>query len=137
MARAFCKRRLSSDCGHAPLLAAGPQALELCSLPRVATRSPQPTPPPTPLTPWPAVVRNNSVMAVGAAAVGATGKASFQLAERTVVAGNRAALWGALAVGGDGTLEVQLASGASVTDNVVGQVGAAAPGALLAANSCC
>lgn len=62
-------------------------------------------------------------MAVGAAAVGATGKASFQLAERTVVAGNRAALWGALAVGGDGSLEIQLASGASVTDNVVGQVG--------------
>lgn len=63
-------------------------------------------------------------MAVGAAAVGATAKASIQLSERTVVAGNNAQLWGALAVGGDGTLETQLAGGANVTGNTLTEVGA-------------
>ena len=62
-------------------------------------------------------------MAVGAAAVGATAKASIQLSERTVVAGNNAQLWGALAVGGDGTLETQLAGGANVTGNTLTEVG--------------
>lgn len=70
-----------------------------------------------------AVIQNNSLMAVGAAAVGATGKASIQLSERTVVAGNNAALWGALVVGGDGTLDTQLAGGANVTGNTLTEVG--------------
>lgn len=61
-------------------------------------------------------------MAVGAAAVGATGKTSIQLSGRTVVAGNNAALWGALAVGGDGTLETELAGGANVTGNTLTEV---------------
>jgi hypothetical protein len=66
-------------------------------------------------------------MAVGAAAVGATGKASIQLSGRTVVAGNSAALWGALAVGGDGTLETQL-EGANVTGNTLTEVGGSCHG---------
>lgn len=59
--------------------------------------------------------------------MGAAGRASIQVAERSVVSGNRIAAFGALGVGGDGELSMQL-SAANVTDNVLADTGLVATG---------
>lgn len=59
--------------------------------------------------------------------MGATGRASLQFAERSVISNNRIAAFGALGVGGDGELSIQLSS-ANVTDNVLADTGLVAVG---------
>lgn len=68
-------------------------------------------------------------MAMGAAAAGATARASIQVADRSSVDRNTALLMGAIAAGGEGSLAIQLAASNVTGNKLSGGVAVALGGA--------